>query len=103
MRVLGHQTQVLRLGASTFPQPPQRPAPNLLIPSLRLQSVMKMDHHLCEMQSADLGAGKQQGFGALGLGLGRFSTSVPSVCEQKAKVDGLTGAGSCNTGVREHT
>lgn len=79
MCILGHQTQVMRLGASTLTHwATSVPCPKSLV----LQSVVEMEHHLCEMHSAHLGAGKQQGFEPQGLALVVFLQEL-SLCESR--------------------
>lgn len=77
------QTQVMKLGASTLTHwATLVPCPKSLVLFLRLQSVVEMEHHLCKMQSAHLGAGNQQGFGSLGLALAAFLQEL-SLCESR--------------------
>lgn len=92
MCILGHQTQVMRLGASTLTcWATSVPCPKSLVLFLRFQSVVEMEHHLCEMQFAllyiimrdtSLGDGKQQGFGPQDLALAAFLQEL-SLCESR--------------------
>lgn len=78
-------------------EPPWCPAPNLLILLLGLHAVMEEEHYVCKMQSAGLGAGKPQGFGALGLGLAGFLQEL-SLCVSRGRWRDWSWAGMLGWG-----